>query len=577
MNRNLSLLTACLGLGVALAFPAFAQPAGPAGSAPAATVAAATTSVPGEELSPRVLYTFLLAEIAGARGQLDISVQAYLDLAQRTRDPRIARRAVEVALFARDAQAATEAARVWAEVEPESEEARRVLAGVLSGGAGELEQVQIQLARLLAQSPEQIENHLMGLNRAFARVSDKAAVKEVIDRLTEPYTDRPEAHFARAQAAVAVNDDLESLAAIETALKLRADWEPAILFKAQLLAQTNAPEEALALLSAHLERNPESRSTRLTYARALVSARQFDAAREEFRTLLDSAPDDRDLLYAVGLLSAQLEDFDAAAPLLERALAAGHPEADGIRLNLGQIAERQEDPERALRWYRSVEPGRSHLDAQVRIASTLARQGKLKEAREHLQGVEADEDTRKRLRIAEAQLLRTAGHEAEAFRLLDDELQQSPDDPDLLYESSMLAELTGQAGVMEQRLRKLIALKPDHAHAYNALGYSLADRGERLEEAQSLIARALELTPGDPFILDSMGWVRFRQGDSEEALGHLERAYELRPDPEIAAHLGEVLWSMNRQADATRVWDEALRAYPDNPVLKNVMQRFGKR
>jgi len=577
MNRNLSLLTACLGLGIAFAVPAFAQPGEPAGEAPPPVSEAVDASLPGQELSPRTLYTFLLAEIAGARGQVGISVQAYLDLARRTRDPRIARRAVEVALFARDVQSATEAARIWVEAEPASDEARRVLASVLAGGTGELEQVQIQLARLLAQSPEQIENHLMSLNRAFARVPDKAAVKAVIDRLTEPYTDHPEAHFARAQAAIAAGDEIESLAAIETALKLRAAWEPAILFKAQLLAQTDAPEEAIALLKAHLERHPESQSVRLTYARALVSARQFDAARDEFRTLLDAAPDDRELMYAVGLLSAQLEDFDAAVPLLERALAAGHPEADGIRLNLGQIAERQEDPERALRWYRGVEPGRHHLDAQVRIAATLVRQGKLQEAREHLQRVEADEDTRKRLRIAEAQLLRTAGHESEAFELLDDELRQAPNDPDLLYESSMLAELMGRADVMEGRLRKLIALKPDHAHAYNALGYSLADRGERLEEAESLITRALELTPGDPFILDSMGWVRFRRGDPEAALGHLERAYGMRPDPEIAAHLGEVLWAVKREADATRIWNEALRAHPDNAVLKNVMQRFGRR
>ena len=264
-------------------------------------------------------------------------------------------------------------------------------------------------------------------------------------------------------------------------------------------------------------------------------------------------------------------------PLLERALDAGHPEADGIRLNLGQIAERRKDPERALQWYRTVEQGQNYLDTQVRIASVLAGQGKLNEARQHLQRVDADADTRKRLRIAEAQLLRTADHGAEAFALLDEELQRAPDDQDLLYESAMLAEQTGKIDVMESRLRKLIALKPDHAHAYNALGYSLADRGERLEEAESLITRALELTPGDPFILDSMGWVRFRRGNPEEALRHLERAYDMRPDPEIAAHLGEVLWAMKREADAARVWNDALSAHPDNSVLKNVMQRFESR
>lgn len=573
MNPIFSLLTGSIALCAGLVAPALAQTDAPARSpAPAATAAQPAT----ESLTARTLYTFLLAEIAGARGEVGVALQAYLDLAQRTRDPRLVRRAVEIALFARDLQAAAEAARIWAEIEPNSAEAKRVLAEVLSGSDDQLEHVQIQLARLLAETDE-LDAHLMGLNRAFVRVGDKAAVRDVVERLTEPYLDHPEAHFARAQAASAAEDDVASLAAIDQALQLRPDWEPGVLFKAQLLAQNNATADALALLKDHVERHPESRHARLAYARALVTVRQFDAAREQFRALLATSPDDRDLMYAVGLLSAQLEDYDAAVPLLERALGAGHPEGDGIRLNLGQIAEQRKDFERALHWYRSVPPGEQYVEAQIRIAMTLAGQGKVREAREHLARVQANDNTRKRLRLAEAQILRTAGQEPEALALLDGELARNPDDPDLLYESSMLAEATGKTELMEQRLRRLIALKPDHAHAYNALGYSLADRGVRLDEAESLIARALELSPQDPFILDSMGWVRFRRGDAQSALKHLERAYAAQPDPEIAAHLGEVLWSLERKKEAAQIWDKALSADPDNEVLKNVVQRYAGR
>jgi tetratricopeptide (TPR) repeat protein len=571
MNRSHPLLAAGICLAIALAFPAHAQSQD---DATEAEPAAQGPALPAQALTPETLYTILLGEIAGARGEIGISVQAYLELARKTRDPRIARRATEIAMFARNAEAAAEAARIWVEVDPESEDARRVLAGVLAGGEGRLEEVQIQLARLLAQSPDQLEGHLMSLNRAFARVTNKPAARAIIDRLTEPYLDRPEAHFARAQAAITAEDAVGARTAIDGALGLRPDWEPAVLFKAQLLAQSGASAEAVELLKAHLARHPDDRNVRLVYARSLVSAREFEAARSEFRTLLASAPDDRDLLYAVGLLSAQVDDFEAAVPLLERALETGHPEADGIRLNLGQIAERREDPEGALRWYRAIETGRHHLDAQLRIASVLARTGRFDEAREHLRAVQGDEDTRKRLILAEAQLLRSADRDGEAFEVLDAALRQSPDDRDLLYESSMLAESLGKLDIMEGRLRKLIALHPDHAHAYNALGYSLADRGLRLDEAESMIARALELAPEDPFILDSMGWVRFRRGFASDALGHLEHAYRLRPDPEIAAHLGEVLWSMDRRDDATRVWDEALNAHPDNKVLAEAVQRL---
>lgn len=568
MNRIFPLLATSLGLAIATAFPALAQTAEPAGTPVAAS------PLPEQALTPRTLYTFLLAEIAGARGEVDISVQAYADLAQRTRDPRIARRALEIALFARNLPAATEAARIWSETDPSSEEARRVLTGLLAGGDGQLEQVQAQLARMLSQSPEHIDNHLMGLNRAFGRVQDKQAVRTIVLRLTEPYADRPEAHFARAQAAIAAADHMESLAAIETALGLRPDWEPAILFKAQLLSQTGAMQEATRLVKGYVERHPESRNARLAYARALVSSRQFDEARSEFRSLLATAPEDRELMYAVGLLSAQLEDYETAVTQLERALAAGHPEADGIRMNLGQIAERRNDTDGALRWYRAVGAGPQHVEAQLRVASVLARQGKLQQAREHLQATKGDDADRKRLLMAESQLLRSAGQEAEAFELIDDALRHSPDDHELLYESSMLAESLGRLEVMEGRLRKLIALQPDHAHAYNALGYALADRGQRLDEAEALIARALELTPNDPFILDSMGWVRFRRSDLPAALNHLERAYGIRQDPEIAAHLGEVLWTLERRTDATRLWDEALKTHPDNPALKEVVKRL---
>lgn len=568
MNRTLSLLASSLGLAFALVLPAAAQSEAP----PAAPH---QEESPPDGVTPRILYTFLLAEIAGARGETDIAAQAYLDLAQRSRDARIARRATEIALFARNIPAATEAARIWAEADPQSEEARRMLTSLLAGGDGQLEQVEAQLSKLLARAPEHLANHLMGLNRAFARVPDKGAVRGVIARLTEPYLDHPEAHFARAQAAFAEGNAVDAVAAIEQALAMRPEWEPAVLFKAQVLSQSGAMQEATQLVKTYLEKHPDSRNARLAYARALVSQRAFDAARAEFRQLLAASPDDAELLYAVGLLSAQLEDYAEADTQLQRAMSAGHPDPDSIRINLGQIAERGERAEDALRWYGAVEGGRHYVDAQLRIANILAAAGKFEQARQHLHNVKTDDDEEaKRLVLAEAQLLRATGNTAGAFEVVDTALVESPDDRDLLYESSMLAESLGRHEVMEGRLRKLIALHPEHAHAYNALGYSLADRGERLEEAEQLIARALELTPNDPFIIDSMGWVRFRRNDPTAALAHLERAYGMRADPEIAAHLGEVLWSLERRTDASRIWDEALKAHPDNAALKAVIKRL---
>lgn len=568
MNRNFSALFRSIVLALCLT-PVAAWAEEPPGAAPVTGVET------GHPLTAEALYLLLLAEIAGARGEIQVSVEAYTQLARRTHDPLIARRATEIALFARNTPLAIEAARIWSEAEPQSEEARRVLAGVLASSGGErLDEIQIELARILANDSEQLEQNLLGLNRALARLQNKETVRAIVNRLTEPYLNEPAAHFARAQASAGAGDDRSALASIGKALELRPYWEPASIVKAQILIQLGSIGEANQVLAELVEKEPGNANVRLAYARSLVSAHNLSEARKQFQILLDASPGDRDMLFAVALVSFQLGDLETAANLFEQTLLAGHPEADGIRLNLGNIAERRGDDTTALRWYRAVGPGRHHVDAQLRVAFILARAGQIEEARLHLKAIAADENGRKRAVIAEAALLRDAERHGEAFEVLETALKDHPDDPDLLYEAAMIAERLDRVDLMEDRLLKLIALQPDHAHAYNALGYSLADRGLRLDEAQTLIEKALALQPNDPFILDSMGWVRFRLNDLDGALAHLERAYGIRSDPEIAAHLGEVLWALDRKDEARRMWDTALAEHPDNTALSDTVKRF---
>ncbi|HRD34920.1 MAG TPA: tetratricopeptide repeat protein [Rhodocyclaceae bacterium] len=568
MNRNFSALFRSIVLALCLT-PVAAWAEEPPGATPVTGVET------GHPLTAEALYLLLLAEIAGARGEIQVSVEAYTQLARRTHDPLIARRATEIALFARNTPLAIEAARIWSEAEPQSEEARRVLAGVLASSGGErLDEIQIELARILANDSEQLEQNLLGLNRALARLQNKETVRAIVNRLTEPYLNEPAAHFARAQASAGAGDDRSALASIGKALELRPYWEPASIVKAQILIQLGSIGEANQVLAELVEKEPGNANVRLAYARSLVSAHNLSEARKQFQILLDASPGDRDMLFAVALVSFQLGDLETAANLFEQTLLAGHPEADGIRLNLGNIAERRGDDTTALRWYRAVGPGRHHVDAQLRVAFILARAGQTEEARLHLKAIAADENGRKRAVIAEAALLRDAERHGEAFEVLETALKDHPDDPDLLYEAAMIAERLDRVDLMEDRLLKLIALQPDHAHAYNALGYSLADRGLRLDEAQTLIEKALALQPNDPFILDSMGWVRFRLNDLDGALAHLERAYGIRSDPEIAAHLGEVLWALDRKDEARRMWDTALAEHPDNTALSDTVKRF---
>ncbi|MDR0717229.1 MAG: tetratricopeptide repeat protein [Azoarcus sp.] len=545
------------------------------GSGASASFAAA--ELPPQELTPEVLHDFLLAEIAGARGQLDLAAQTYLDLARKTRDPRIARRATQIAFAARDSRLITEASRLWSEIAPQSGEARQLMENIARGHSDILDNVQNMLARVLAQDPDKLAVNLLELNRALARAEDREASRAIIYKLTEPYLAHPEAHFARAQASAISRQLTEAAGAIDRALELRPDWQPALLMKAQILIETDAEAEASQLLEGALDRNPGNRDLRLAYARSLVASRQFEAARAEFNILLEAAPGDRDLLYAVALLSIELGDPATAESLLTKAIEAGHPQADMLRIQLGKIADERGAHAAARKWYDAVGPGNHAAEARIRSAQSLAKEGRVDQARRLLaNAADPDPDIRRRFLLAEAQLLADAGRAREAYNLVDRVLREQPDDSDLLYESAMLAERIGMHEVLEGRLRKLIALHPDHAHAYNALGYSLADRGIRLEEAERLIARALELAPENAFILDSMGWVLFKRGDLAGALKQLEEAYALRTDPEIAAHLGEVLWRLERNDDARRILDEALAAHPGNTLLQQTTRRLYK-
>ena len=309
----------------------------------------------------------------------------------------------------------------------------------------------------------------------------------------------------------------------------------------------------------------------------LVADKKYPEARLEFERLVKEYPDNTDVVFSVAVLSMQLEDWPAAETNLKRLLDLGYRDRNAVRFYLGQVAEEQKHFPDALQWYSDVTRGEQFMPAQIRSAQVLWKQGDLDGARKYLQQVNAQSnDQRVQLILAEAQLLRDAKQEKEAFGVVDQALDKLPNHPDLLYDHAMLAEKLDRVDILESSLRKLIRIKPDHAHAYNALGYTLADRNQRLAEAQELIDTALKLSPDDAFIMDSMGWVLFRQGKAEEGLKYLQRAYALRPDADIAAHLGEVLWALGRRDEARKVWDEALKKSPDSEVLTKTVQRLGK-
>ena len=584
---NISMLAKPAALLSALALAACAQqPVQPQAEAPAAEQPTAPAPkprvvvrptvkppvLPAQAMSQAVLFKLLLAEIALQRGQNNVAVQSFLDLSKETKDPRIAQRATEVALNTRFFAAALETAGIWLAADPESQQARQILAALLVNQA-RLADAEPHLEKWLAADKDHIGNSFLQLNTILARHQDKAAVLQLTQNLAKPYANVPEAHFSIAQAAVGAGQNALALEEVRTALKQRADWEQAALFQGQLL-QRNSNADALAYYQSFLTSHPRAMDVRLSLARLFVTDKKYAQARSEFEVLLKEFPNNADVTMAVALLSLQLNDFDVAETQLKHALETDYKDPDAIRFYLGQVSEERKHPDDALRWYSSVTGGDQYVPSRARYAGILAKQGKMNDARKYLQEAGRNGPERVQFIQAEAQLLRDANDFPSAFDVLGQALLKNPNSPELLYDQAMAAEKVDRYDVVESNLRKVIQLKPDYAHAYNALGYTFADRNIRLNEAYTLVEQALKLAPEDPFIMDSMGWVLFRMNQNDAAITFLQRALEIRPDAEIAAHLGEVLWAAGRHDDAKKVWTSALKDHPANEILTATVKKF---
>lgn len=526
------------------------------------------------ELTSEFVYKYLVAEIGGQRGEIGLAGSLLYELAKSSRDARLAERAARAAAYGNQPQLALRAANLWIELDPASTEARQAVTQMLLR-EGKLSDAQPLLQKLL-ENEETRANGFMYLNGVLARHADKAAALKLVQALAKPYPDLPEAHFAVAHAAWANGKADLALAELVKADALHPGWELAALLQGQI-HQDKSPEAALRFYQAFLDENPSAADVRLAYAKLLTSQNQFDAARAQFTSLLDAAESNPEMAMVVGLLSVQLGDFAKADQYLQQALERGHRNPDQIHLYLGQSAEQQQRPEQAMEWYGKILDGERYLDAQLHIASLLAKQGKLDEARAVLHKLpDLSGEQQATAYQLEASLLVHAKRYQEAYDLLEKAVSTLPNTPGIIYDFSMIAERVGRYDVMERQLRVLIQIKPDYAQAYNALGYTLADRNERLSEAVKLIEKALTLSPDSHYILDSMGWVQYRLGRLDKAADFLRRAYSAQTDPEIAAHLGEVLWQQGKRDEARKTWDEALREFPDNELLVNTSKKFAQ-
>jgi len=531
------------------------------------------TMLPNIELSEELLYKFLLTEIASQRGEVALAVQGSSDLANQTHDPRLAMRSAQLALQAGQMDKAIEALKIWREVDPDSPLAMRMYASILMR-VGKLDEARQELEGVLKSDQANAGHIFYQIYQMQASYPDKEAALKFMRKLAQPYSRVAEAHWAVAKLAQITGDKKLAIDEAQQARRLRPEWGMAISFEAFLLKE-NKPKQGLKLLSEYLLKHPDVREIRLQYARALLEQQQYEQAREEFQVLADDDPENPETVFAIALISLEMKDYEGAETYLKQALSKGRKDQDTVHYYLGQLGEANKNNEQAIEQYRLVAGGEYLFSAQIRITYLMSKSGSLDAALQHLKQIQASDDKqRAQLILLEGQLLREAGQRSEAYEVLQDGLAKLPDNPDLLYGTAMLADMIEKPDEFERMMRKLIEIQPDHAHAYNALGYGLLERNERIPEALQLVEKALQLAPDDPAIMDSVGWAYYLSGMLKESVEMLRRAFAVDPDPEIAAHLGEVLWRKGEKAEARKVWQNGLDASPDSTHLQDVIKKF---
>lgn len=529
----------------------------------------------GVELTQDIMYDILLGEIAGQRGQYDISITSLARVARKTRDPRLAERAMRAALHAKRYEEALEQGELWVQLQPRSQQAQESVGSILMELKRPAEaQLRFEQVLVIAGTGKARDRAYRRVASILGRQRNRAAAIEIMRTLVAQDDDIPSAHLALAHLAVRADELDVAVEAAGRALELRPEWEQAALFKAGILVSQKESVKAQKFYEEYLARQPGSTRIRLNYARYLVDLKQWEKAHKQFLLVMRDSPEDADAAYAVGLLSLQTQRLDDAEQFLKTALRL-RPDNEQARIYLGQVAEERKDYEEAERWYSEVAPGKRYFEAQSRLGVVIAKQGDLERARKHLHAIRYTSDAqRAQLVLAEEQILREAKQYEEVLSVLNDALEALPEDKELLYARALIAERLDLVDIAERDLRAILARDSDNAQALNALGYTLADRTDRYQEALDLIQRALALKPDDPFILDSMGWVQYRLGNNAEAIHYLNRALKIRNDAEISAHLGEVLWVTGDRMQAKSVWNKALEETPDSDSLLDVIKKF---
>ncbi len=528
-----------------------------------------------ESLTPEIVYTMLAAELAAQREDYLAAYRYYLEGAYLAADVRSAEQATRIGLYLKDVDRAMTAARRWVELVPNDLAARMTLTTLYINKVQQDPALE-QLKAVLAISKALGLDGFMKAVEAVSRAADPLLGLELMRRLVADYPDDPQGRYAVALTAMSLREFAAAETEIRRLMQAHPDETKGWVLLSNVQRAQGEAERARQTLEQALKVVPNDRVVLTAYARLLMESKSYEQAYEQFRKLDRLAPGDSDVLYTLGILALELERWEKARGYLQQVIATGKRASEATYF-MGRSHEREGAVDQAIGWYQQVPEGIYYVESRVGIAALQARRGELDAARDLFQSLRLEQPTRAiELYLIEGEIFRELELHEEIVALFGEALQAYPGNADLLYARALSAAHLGRVDILERDLRAVLEQDPDHADALNALGYTLADQTDRYHEALGYIERALELKPNNPAILDSMGWVQYRLGNHSESLRYLRRALELLPDPEVAAHLGEVLWVSGQQEEARQVWRDALSKQPEHKLLRGVMDRFGQ-
>ena len=544
-----------------------------AGQAAEATPGKPTARLPEVELTPQLLYEVLVSDIALQRNEKELAMVALVDAARKTGDPRLAERATRLAVLNADFGTAIEMAELWVKQDPDNADVHQTLGNLYVVVKKTDQALPHYQKSLQLTTPAHADMLLRNITDTLVRYASSDIAMSTMGKLVDAFPDSASVHLAYAKLAGMTGHRDQAGPAVDKALALRPDWEAAATYRFRLLLSLQKPRQATEFAHRFLKKNKDAVGLRSALARYYIENDQYRDAEREYQQIYRQEPDSAGTILALALLRMQANDYDKARKYLNEVLKLDSRN-DLARIYLGEIATSEDRLDDAEQWLRSVTDPEQLFSARIRLAGVINKRDGLDAALRELEAIYPETPAQQsELALIRNELLVDAERYQEAHDALTSVLEEQPENIELLYARGMVAAQMGDIQGLERDMRRVLELDPDHAHAMNALGYTLIDQTDRIAEAEELITRALGRRPDDPFIMDSYGWLKYRQGKMKEAEKYLREALAIRNDPEIAAHLTEVLWKRGRQPEARKVWDKANADFPGNKLLQAVAKK----